>query len=91
MNRTIIAIGVALTCVASSAAALAGDDDLTLDDLPPVVRATVEREVGSGTIDDIEWESGPREPHYEVEYVLAGQDWELKVAEDGRVIAKKLD
>ena len=67
------------------------DDDLSIDDLPPPVRATVEKEVGGGTIDDIEWESGPDGPYYEVEFELAGQEWELHVSEDGAVIRKHAD
>lgn len=67
------------------------DDDLSIDDLPPPVRATVEKEVGNGTLDDIEWESGPDGAYYEVEFELGGQEWELHVAEDGAVIRKHLD
>jgi hypothetical protein len=67
------------------------DNDLSIDDLPPPVRATVDREVGSGTIDDIEWETGPDGAYYEVEFERAGQEWELHIAEDGSVIRKHLD
>lgn len=83
--------GIVIASVLASGSALADDDDLTIDDLPAVVRATVEREVGEGTIEDIEWESDAKGSHYEVEFLLRGQEWDLHVADDGSVIEKKLD
>lgn len=67
------------------------DKDVAIDDLPPAVRVTVEKEVGDGIIDDIEWETGPDGAYYEVEFERAGQEWELHVAEDGSVIQKHAD
>jgi hypothetical protein len=83
--------GIVFASLLVTGSALADEDDLSIDDLPAVVRATVEREVGAGTIEDIEWESGPNGSHYEIEYVLGGQEWDLEVSDDGRVIEKKLD
>jgi uncharacterized membrane protein YkoI len=44
-----------------------------------------------GVIDDIEWEAKDEVPHYEVEYDLNGEEWELKVTEDGRVLRHERD
>lgn len=73
------------------AGAALADDDFAIGDLPPPVRGTVEREIGDGVIDDIEWETGHDGAYYEVEFERAGQQWELHVAEDGSVIRKDLD
>lgn len=69
----------------------AADQDLSIDELPPAVRATVEREVGDGVIEEIEWENGRKGTYYEIEFYRAGQEWELHVAENGAVIRKYLD
>ncbi len=65
--------------------------DVAFDDLPPVVQKTIEREVKTGTIEDIEWEADARVPHYDVEYSLDGVEWELDVAPDGRVLRHEQD
>jgi hypothetical protein len=91
MKTIALANRIALASLLVSGFAHADDDDLSLDDLPTVVRTTVEREVGSGTIDDIEWESGPSGDYYEVEFAQGTEEWELRIAEDGRLLAKRPD
>jgi hypothetical protein len=69
------------------------DDDvrLTLDQLPAAVRATVEAEVGTGSITKIERELEPAGPEYEVDYAREGVKYELDVAEDGKLLRSKRD
>lgn len=67
------------------------DADLDIDDLPDVVRTSVERVVKAGVIEEIEWEADAKVPHYEVEYSIDGVEWELHVAEDGRVLRHEQD
>lgn len=81
----------ALVVSSFASTALADKNDLTIDDLTPAARATVEREVGRGVIDDIEWESKGGRSYFEVEFTLDGQEWELHVAEDGTLLRRAPD
>lgn len=70
--------------------ALAGQD-VTLDQLPPAVRATLEKETKGGSIKDIEKDREGGKEIYEVEFTLDGHDWELDIAADGKLLEKRLD
>ncbi len=84
---------VSLTAIAPSAYADddRDDDDLTLEQLPKVVRDTVVREIKGGTIREIDREHDRGKIYYEVEYTLKGKRFELHVAEDGKVLLRKDD
>ncbi|HEY6723117.1 MAG TPA: PepSY domain-containing protein [Polyangiaceae bacterium] len=82
-------LGVALA-VTWASTAWAGSD-VALEDVPPAVRATIEREIPQGTLLDLEWEPNARVPHYDVEYTREGIEWELEVGEDGRVLRHEPD
>lgn len=79
-----------LTGSTHSLSASAGTD-VDLDEVPSRVRATIERMTRGGVVEDIEWERDARVPYYEVEYELEGVQWELDVAEDGRVLKNERD
>ena len=50
-----------------------GDEiEVPIDQLPAAVRATVEREVGAGTITGIDRDLGPAGPEYEVDFARDG-------------------
>lgn len=74
----------------STSLALAGQD-VTIDQLPAPVRATVERETKGGQITDIERDSERGQTIYEVEFVLDGKEYELDIAEDGKLLERRLD
>jgi len=67
------------------------DQDVTLEQLPPAVRATVDQETKGGVIKDIERDDKAGQVTYEVEFTLDGKAYELDIAEDGKVIQKRLD
>jgi uncharacterized membrane protein YkoI len=69
---------------------LAGQD-ITLDQLPAPVRATVERETKGGQIKDIERDLERGQTIYEVEFMLDGQEYELDVSADGQLLERRLD
>jgi uncharacterized membrane protein YkoI len=60
-----------------------------IDELPPAVRATVERETTGGQIEEIERESKDGRVVYEVEFTRDGLEIELEVAEDGTVLERE--
>jgi len=79
--------GVACLCFASAALA----EQLAFSQLPPKVQATVQRETRGGTLREIERDNEAGVIIYEVEYVLAGTQYELDIAEDGTLLRRKLD
>ena len=68
-------------------------DDLTIEDLPDNVRATVERETQGAMIEEIEQKRGPNgRRYYKVEYRRQdGQEWKLAIGPDGQVISRRRD
>jgi hypothetical protein len=78
-----------IACLGFASAALA--QQLLFQQLPAPVQATVQREIQGGTLGEIEREERAGVVTYEVEYVLGGTQYELDIAEDGRLLRRKLD
>jgi uncharacterized membrane protein YkoI len=74
-----------------SSAALADDDDVTLEELPAAVRETVQGEVKNGEILEIERDHDRDRTVYEVEFRLDSVKYELDVAEDGTLLRRHRD
>ena len=72
--------------------ALADDDDVKLQDVPSAPRQTIEKEVGRGTITEIEREEDDGKVHFEVEFATADQQrYEIHVGNDGKLLHKEKD
>ena len=65
--------------------------DVSLDKLPPAVRATVERETKGGQITEIELDREQGKVVYEVEFKANGKKWEIEIAEDGTLLERRED
>jgi hypothetical protein len=87
--RAISSAAAALALTMATSTALA--DDLTVEDLPPPVQQTVQREVGEGHITDIDREHHGERLVYEVEFDRDQREYKLKVAPDGRVVRMEED
>jgi hypothetical protein len=83
-------IGGLAIAVGVSAPAYAGED-VRLDELPPAVKQTVERETKGGIVRDIERDQENGKNVYEVEYTKGDDRWELHVASTGKVLANHRD
>ncbi|HXH85021.1 MAG TPA: hypothetical protein VNN07_19085 [Candidatus Tectomicrobia bacterium] len=86
-------IGRAGVVVAALAALVAGPgsvraDQVSLDQVPPAVRATIEREIQGGRLEEIERETRGGEVVYEVAFERDGRSREIRVAEDGTVLER---
>lgn len=88
--RSIIG-ALCLPAVLSVTGVAAAGQDVTLDQLPPAVRATLEKETKGGSIKDIEKDREAGKDIYEVEFTMDGHDWELDIAADGKLLEKRLD
>jgi hypothetical protein len=71
--------------------AAARAEDVSIDQVPPAVRATIEREALGGRIDDIERETKDGRVVYEVEFEQGGRDYEIHVAGDGSLLTRRED
>ena len=65
--------------------------DIPLDKLPAPVRATVEKETQGGKVTDIEKDHERGQVIYEVEFTIDGKEWELDIAEDGKLLERRPD
>ncbi len=88
---------IALALVAAAAAigftAAAGEEEvqISIDQVPPAVRTTIEVNLAGGTITEIERSAGAERVVYEVEVTGPGGRFELAVAEDGTLLAVEAD
>jgi hypothetical protein len=96
-NKRVILAGLAglgLVCVASMQVR-AGEKDkeedevkVTLDQVPAAVKATLQKEAGDAKIKDVD-KTG--KIVYEIDVMIGKNNYEIKVADDGTLISKKLD
>ena len=84
------AVGGLAIAVGVSAPAYAGED-VKLDELPPAVKQTVERETKGATVRDIERDEEDGKVFYEVEYTRAGSRWDIHVGPTGKVLSNHRD
>jgi uncharacterized membrane protein YkoI len=71
-----------------------GDDEenevkVQLKDCPEAVQKTIKKEAGSGKIREIEKEREGGKTVYEAEVIIDGKEYEITVAEDGKVLGKE--
>ncbi len=64
---------------------------VTMDQLPAAVKATLMKEAGDGKISDIDKESEKGKTIYEADVKIGANNYEIKIAEDGTLLSKKLD
>jgi uncharacterized membrane protein YkoI len=64
---------------------------MTLDQLPAAVRKTMEEQAAGNKLEEIEKEVEEGKTVYEAEVKIDGKDYEISVAEDGKLISKKAE
>ena len=86
---------IILVAVVICAMAYAGkdskDEDLSLDQVPAAVKATILKEAQGGEVEEIELEDENGENLYEAKVVIDGQEYELKISPDGTLLSKEMD
>jgi len=92
-----LAMPALLTVRAADAPAAAGakteeaDVKVKLADCPKAVQDTINKAAEGGTIGDISKETEDGKTTYEADVTIGGKEYEVKVAEDGTLISKKVD
>jgi uncharacterized membrane protein YkoI len=90
-HRTMPLIWALCASLMLSAPALA-DEKVSLEEVPAAVRETIQKHVGKGKLHEIEREKHKGAVVYEAEYLGEdGVNYEIKVAEDGKLLSKKKD
>jgi hypothetical protein len=69
----------------------AGETQVKFTDLPAAVQATINRESGNASIDTVDKEPHNGHPVFEADSKIDGKNYEIKVAEDGTLLSKRLD
>ena len=64
---------------------------VAINDVPPAVRTTLDQQAPGVTITQVDKEEDQGKVIYEADAVLGGQNYEIKVADDGHLISKKVD
>jgi uncharacterized membrane protein YkoI len=67
------------------------EEELSIDQVPDAVKATILAEAGDGTIKEIELENENGQTFYEADVIIDGQEFEIKVAPDGKLLGKEID
>lgn len=67
------------------------EEEVTLDQVPAAVKATIVRESVGGKITEIERETENGKTIYEVEFLLNGKEIEIKVAPDGTLLGREVE
>ena len=103
MRRAIQIVSVCLFALAMSCAVQAKDKEdekegkeenevtVKFDQLPQVVQTTFKEEARGAAITEVDKETEDGEIAYEADVEIKGKNYEIKVAEDGTLISKKLD
>ena len=67
------------------------EKEVTLDQVPAAVRATILKEAGENKVEEIEVEIKDGREVYEAEWKVDGKEVEIKVAADGTLLKKKIE
>ena len=69
----------------------AKEETISLDDLPPAVRATIEKHAAGGKIVEIDTETVKGTLVYEAEVVLNGREFDILVSAEGKYLGTETD
>ena len=64
---------------------------LTIDQVPPAVKATILKESGGAAVDEIAKESEDGKTVYTAEFMVGKDKYEASIAADGTLLKKKLE
>ena len=67
------------------------EQKVSIDQVPPVVKATILSQAGSGTVEEIEQETKDGKTVYGADLVIDGKKFEIKVSSDGKLLDKQAE
>jgi hypothetical protein len=95
-SRKILALLVASSLAVCTIAVRAEEKEenevkVKFDDCPAAVKATITKEAEGTKVDTVDKETDDGKTIYEADAKINGTNYEIKVAEDGKLISKKID
>lgn len=98
MSRLILSLMVAVSLSLAGCAMMhhekedeGNETKVKFDQLPAAVKQTFQKESNNAAIAEVDQETEAGKTEYEADVILDGKNWEIKVAQDGGLISKKLD
>jgi uncharacterized membrane protein YkoI len=98
INRWVLAglCGAGLTVMSLSVRAEEKEKDenevkMKIDDVPAAVKTTIVKEADGTPVTSVDKETDDGKTVYEADAKINGTNYEIKVAEDGTLISKKID
>lgn len=88
---SLIGLGVVGTLTFAAWAAQEHEEQVTLDQVPAAVKATILKESAGGKITEIERETKNGKTVYEAEFLLNGKEIEVKIAPDGTLLGREVE
>jgi len=82
---------IVATTITTWAGAEENEQEVTIDQVPAAVKATILKAAEGGTIKEIERETKNGTTVYEAEVILNGKEVEIKVAADGTLLGKEVE
>lgn len=67
------------------------EEEVSIDQVPAAVKATILKEAKGGTLQEIERETKGGKTVYEAEVIIQGKEIEIKIAPDGTVIGREVE
>ncbi|MBN2559608.1 MAG: PepSY-like domain-containing protein [Phycisphaerae bacterium] len=77
--------------VAADGTLLEREEEVSLDEVPAAVKATILKEAKGAAITEVERESSKGKTFYEAEWVEGGKEVEIKVAADGTLLGREVE
>ncbi len=87
----VVGLGVVGGVAFGAWASNAQEEQVTLDQVPPAVKATILSEAAGAEIKEIERETKGGRTIYEAEFLVNGEEVEIKVAPDGTLLGREVE
>ena len=87
---TVVCLALCIGAVATKQA-LDGEKEITIDEVPAAVKATILTEADGAPIQEIEMETADGKTVYEAEVIIDGKEVEIEVAPDGTLLGKEIE
>lgn len=84
-------LGVALVCAGIGVSAVLAEEEVSLDQVPDAVRATLLKQAGNAKIVEIEMEDEDGQIVYEAEVIIDGKEVDLLVSPTGEFLGTESD
>ena len=87
----VLGVAILALSVVAGTELLSQEEEVSLDEVPAAVKATILKEADGAEIEKVEREIEDGKVVYEAEFMVDGQEIEIEVAEDGTLLSREVD